>query len=185
MDENEIIAPPQTLADARAQLSSEEAEITNQLISQPTDRGLKDLTALFNAVQVKKNALRVQKLNDLFDRVTDSISERFDKRVDEFSNRDLLDYLSVTQTSIEKAQKGLNSVSDVPPIVFNQQNQQINIKVEDTLPRESRERVMDAITAILQNNIITTDDKVSTTFYAEEIPAEDNEVNKTDSGDIC
>ncbi len=139
------------------QLDIEEHDVINQIVQEQNSGDLKNLTHMFNAVQTKKNALRVSKLNTLFDKVSDSIIERFEKRPDEFSNRDLLDYMSTTQTALEKAQKGLNMVEEIPAITFNQQNNnQVNININDAedtkLSRESRERVMDVIAAILNNN---------------------------------
>ena len=133
-------------------IAVEEQNVTKQIVEQQDLDKLKDLTVLFNATQMKKNALRVQKLNDLFDKVTDGMMERFEKRSDEFSNRDLLDYMAVTQAAIEKAQKGFKFVEDTVPINLTQQNnQQVNITVpEETLSRESKNRVLEIITTIMQ-----------------------------------
>lgn len=51
----------------------------------------------------KKNALRVLKLNDLLDQVSDKMMERFEKRPEEFSHRDLIDYMNTVSTTIERA----------------------------------------------------------------------------------
>ena len=53
----------------------------------------KDLVDLFNWHMSKKNVLRIQKLNNLYDSITDQMIERVDKRADQFSNSDLLDYV--------------------------------------------------------------------------------------------
>lgn len=77
--------------------------------------------------------------------------QRFEKRPDEMSNKDLMDYMNTVITTIEKTQKTLQQADDVPQVVINQQtNNQINIESEQ-LSRDSRERVMDFIKSYLEN----------------------------------
>ena len=94
--------------------------------------------------------MRVLKLNELLDTVSDKMIERFEKRPDEFSHRDLMDYMTVISTTIDKAQKNLQQVDDIPQINYNQNNQ-ININIADTdFSRESRDKITDAVQAILK-----------------------------------
>ena len=91
------------------------------------------------------------KLGALLDKVSDQMIERFEKRPGEFSNSDLLNYLQVTQSAIEKANKSLNLVDETPAIAF-QQNNQVNINLHGGLDQESKSRVISAIQSILQKS---------------------------------
>lgn len=123
---------------------------TNQLAQQIIDETdiskVKDLTALFNLNQAKKNAVRVLKLNSLLDNVSDKMIERFEKYPDNFSNKDLLDYMQVTQSAIDRANKYLGTVDETPAI---QMNQQININIGQQFDRESRGKIAHAVNSML------------------------------------
>lgn len=110
---------------------------------------IKRLTQLFNLNQAKKNVLRVLKLNSLLDKVSDQMLERFEKRPGEFSNSDLINYMTVTQNAIDRANKSLNLVNETPAI-------QVNVSVDNdsvkSIDRESKERIMAAVNAILQKS---------------------------------
>ena len=130
-------------------------EKTNQLaqtiINEDDVDKIKDLTHLFNLNQAKKNVIRVMKLNGLLDTVSDKIIERFEKYPDNFSSADLLNYLQVTQNAIDKANKNLSLVEETPVIQVNHNNQ-VNVNIIDSYDRDSKERVMEAIKAILSNS---------------------------------
>lgn len=130
-------------------LQQEEAEVAHRIIEERDIDKVKDLAHLFNLNQSKKNLLRVIKLNSLLDKVSDQMIERFEKTPGAFSNKDLLDYMQVTQAAIDRANKSLELIDETPAIQL-QQNNQVNINVVDTLDRESRERITDAVKAILQ-----------------------------------
>lgn len=104
---------------------------------------IKNLTNLFNINQHKKNIVRTTKLNELLDAITDQMVERFQKKPNEFSNADLLDYLTAVQNTIDKANKN-TAQEDLQPI---QQinNTQININNEEQLSKEARDRVLNFI----------------------------------------
>lgn len=110
---------------------------------------IKRLTQLFNLNQAKKNVLRVLKLNSLLDKVSDQMLERFEKRPGEFSNSDLINYMTVTQNAIDRANKSLNLVNETPAI-------QVNVNVDNdpikSIDKESKERIMAAVNAILQKS---------------------------------
>ena len=91
------------------------------------------------------------KLNGLLDTVSDKIIDRFDKYPDNFSNDDLIKYLQVTQTAIEKANKNLSLVDETPIIQVNHNNQ-LNVNISETLDRDSRERVLSFVKSVLQQN---------------------------------
>ena len=131
-------------------LDTETTEIANQILRESDVEKVKDLTALFNLNQRKKNVVRLMKFNGLLDTVSDQMLERFQKRADEFSNNDLLNYMQVVQSAIDRTQKSLDLISETPAIQLNTQNN-LNINVIDGgLDRDSKERVSDAVKAILE-----------------------------------
>lgn len=144
MDENTNLTAPLDLVPLDAQTR----DIAQQILDESDVDKVKDLTTLFNLNARKRNVMRIIKMNQLLDRVTDAVVERFDKTPANFSNEDLIKYMQVTEASIEKANKQLNLVDETPAIQL-QQNNQVNVNIIDTLDRDSRERVADAIKAVL------------------------------------
>lgn len=131
-------------------VDSKSMSIAQQILDEDNLDVVKDLTHLFNLNQAKKNVLRVMKLSGLLDTVSDRIVERFEKYPDNFSNADLLNYLQVTQTALEKANKGLNLVEDTPTIKI-QQNNQVNVSIIDSYDRDSRERVLAFLKTVMDS----------------------------------
>ena len=130
-------------------LDTQTAEIANDILIETDVDKVKDLTNLFNLNQRKKNVVRLMKFNNLLDNISDHMLERFEKRAGEFSNSDLLDYMQVVQSAIDRTQKSLDLIAETPAIQFNTQNN-VNITVnDDGLSRESKKRVADAIAGIL------------------------------------
>ena len=108
----------------------------------------KDLVELFNWNISKKNVARIEKLNNLYDSITDQMIERVDKRADQFSNSDLLDYVKTIQGAIDINTKNLSQVQE-PPLIVQQNNTQINVNLADTFDREAKERILAAVQATL------------------------------------
>lgn len=129
-------------------LDSQAQEIANDIINEQSIDRVKDLTALFNLNQRKKNVIRLMKLNGLLDTISDQMLERFEKRAGEFSNNDLLNYMNVVQNTIDRTQKSLDMINESPAIQINHNN--LNISMTDGLERDERERVASAIKAILE-----------------------------------
>ena len=126
----------------------------------------KDLVDLFNWHMSKKNVLRIQKLNNLYDSITDQMVERVDKRADQFSNSDLLDYVKTIQSAIDINTKNLSNVQE-PPMIVHQNNTQINVNLADSFDSEAKARILAAVQATLQQATK---------------PAEDNIVIQTEEG---
>lgn len=132
-------------------LDSKNNEIAQKILDAETVEETQDLTALFNLNSQKRNVLRVLKMNNLLDKVTDQIIERFEKNPNLFTNEDLLKYMQVTESAIDRANKNLNMIEDTPSIQLLQQNQ-VNININDGLNRESRQRVIETVQAILNSS---------------------------------
>lgn len=134
-------------------LENSTKDIINQIIESKDVEEIKDLTKLFNLNQVKKDVIRVTKLSDLLDKVSDQAIERFEKHPEEFSNKDVLDYMQVITKSIETAQKAVSSIDNTAPIVLNNININTN---EDKLDEVSRLKILEAVNALL--NYTNTDE---------------------------
>lgn len=129
--------------------------LLEQIINETDEQKTKDLTHLFNNNQNKKTMVRVDKLSNLLDTITDQALARFTQRPDEISNKELFDGLKIVQDLIERGQKQVTGAGETPLIQVNQQTNEVNIGNNSTmLNRESRERVKAAVMGLL-DNIIT------------------------------
>lgn len=147
--ENEITTTTEEneLVTSSVNLEKDTKSLVNDILKEKDPKKVKDLTYLFNMAQTKKSVLRAINLNSLLDKVNEQMEERLTKRADQFSNKDLLDYMDKMTGALEKAQKQVQDVDPTPAIQINQQN--INIG-EAGMSRESRQNVMDAVAAILK-----------------------------------
>lgn len=131
-------------------LDEKNSALINQIVDQDDAQQITDLVNLFNLNHMKKQMIRSATYNQLLDHIMGQMEERVTKRADQFSNKDLLDYMNAMGAAMEKAQKQLGDINATPPIQINQQNNIVNINNEaDDLDRESRKRVMDAVSSIL------------------------------------
>lgn len=108
---------------------------------------VKDLTHMFNLLQAKKNALRMIKMGELVDLTADQMQKRLENKPDEFSNTELVNYLNALQNAMDKISKGLGTVDELPTIALQQNN--VTVNMGDNLNADSRERIADAVKAIL------------------------------------
>lgn len=157
-------------------LDASSNELANQIIAENDLKKVQDLTHLFNLNQAKKNVLRVIKMNSLLDKISDQMIERVEKAPDNFSNNDLLNYMQVTQSAIDRANKSLNLVDETPAIQLNQVN--INVNDDDVLSRDSRERVTDAIKSIMKrlNSIQNSEKESPIIIKSDDIKVDDKTV---------
>lgn len=125
-------------------------DIVNRLIQEKDIEKVKDLSTSFNVNQIKKNLVRSVKLNSLLDNIQDQAIARFEKRPDEISNKELLDYYQVIQNSIEKTQKSIETLNTSPMIQVQNNHVNVEIKQEPTLDRQSRENVLNAVNQMLK-----------------------------------
>lgn len=147
-------------------------DIAQKILDEEDVDAVKDLTNLFNLNAQKRNVMRVIKMNDLLDKVTDQVIQRFEKTPANFSNEDLIKYMQVTENAIDRANKNLNLVEETPPIQL-MQNNQVNINIANGLDRESREKVLSIVEAIL-NETNNGDNAI-------EVDEIKNEVDENDS----
>lgn len=147
-------------------LNAESLALINQIIAETDEQKTRDLTSLFNTNQNKKTMVRVNKLSDLLDTITDQALTRFTTRPDEISNKELFDGLKIVQDLIERGQKQVSGVGETPLIQVNQQTNEVNIGGKtSTLSRDSRERVKAAVLGLLDNitaqqPVVTEEDNI-------------------------
>lgn len=126
-------------------------EILSELIQADDMEQIKDLTHLFNAHQAKRNALRINALNDVQDALVQQMADRLKRTPDNFNNADIATWMKTVQQVIDTSQKSVEQVDAIPAITYQQTNNtQVNVSVVDSLSRESRTRITDAIQKILQ-----------------------------------
>ena len=147
-------------------LNKESLELINQIIAESDLEKSKDLTYLFNVNQNKKTMVRINKLSDLLDTMTQQALIRFTNKPDEISNKELMDGLKIVQDIIERGQKQVEGVDQTPLIQINQQTNSVNIGSdgETSLNRESRERVKNTVLSLLKNLDKTNNQTVEADF---------------------
>lgn len=125
--------------------SREDLEL--QLLQEQDPDKIKEIINIFNLDLKKKEAIRINKLNGLQDKVFDQMNQRLSNKADCFSNSDLIDYYKTIQDSISKVDSNLDNVK-IPQIQFNQQ---INVNSNTPFNRESRQKITDAVLSIFKN----------------------------------
>lgn len=144
-------------------LDNKSIDLAQQILDEDNVDKVRDLTNLFNLNIKKRNVMRVLKMNNLLDKVTDQVIERFEKNPHNFSNEDLLKYMQATENAIDRADKNLNLIEETPAIQLTQHNQ-VNINMQPEFNRESRQKITDTVQMILNkinsnDTIIETDSK--------------------------
>lgn len=138
-------------------------DLSEQLINESNPEQLENIIDLFNVSFQKKNILRIQKLNELQDKIQTQIEKRLDNKIDEFSNKDLIDYFKVMQDSIIKNSDNAEMQNaKVIQIIQNQTNVQNNLQESEPLSRESKEKISEAVQSMLSkldldNNKLSTE----------------------------
>lgn len=149
----EIIVPENSLPVevGMTELNAESKILLSKIIAESNPDKTKDLTQLFNVNQNKKTLVRVDKLSELMDAITDQALTRFTQRPDEISNQELLQSLKTVAELIDKGQKQASAPEPQPLIQINQQNNDVHVNDDPThgLKRDSRERVKNAVMALL------------------------------------
>ena len=133
-------------------LETETKEVLNDIVKAKSNEELKNYLAKFNLNMAKKNAIRIAKMQNLLDAVDDQAIERMEKHPSEFSNKEIQEYMKTVQDQINSCQRAIDGLEEKPMIQINQQKNEVNINVENPAlkTRESKERVMNAVEALLQ-----------------------------------
>lgn len=161
-------------------------ELTLSIAKAESKEELEALYQKFNINNTKKNALRITQLNNLLDQVNEQAVERFSRRPETISNKEILDYMNAIQNQIERSQRTVDGIKDITAIqVNNTQNNTVNIHVKDTdipyLSKDSRDRITDLVASILQeSNTVKNEDIIDITKTIEDIENPTENVNAED-----
>ncbi len=151
-------------------LDKTQKDILEALIEAGNKDELKKQIELFDINQSKKNALRIAKLEQLQSKVENQMIDRFDKRPDQMSNKELLDYLTVISAQIDKSQRVVDSIENkelIQQVAANSggTTNEVNINLGTTLSKDSKDNVVGAIKdilSLLQNPVVLPDDYINT-----------------------
>lgn len=125
-----------------------------QLLNATTKKELEEIVAVFNLDIAKKNLLRSSVYSDLVDKVIAEMGDRIDKVPGQFSNKELLDYVSVLQAQLTKSSA---ENKEIPTIAIQQNIVNVNSQLNQ-FDRESKDRMRDALKSILsKGNIVNQD----------------------------
>lgn len=142
-------------------LNEESKLIITELVKESNPSKINDLSELFNINQNKKTIARIDKMSNLLDLLADQLTNRVLNRPDEMSNTEMLQTIKTASDVIEKGNKQVFSAEAAPLIQINQQDNSVNIdRLKEGLPRDSRERVKNAVLSILQGVLVNANDPI-------------------------
>lgn len=127
-----------------------------RLLKSTDKKEIEEIINLFNMDIVKKNAIRTSVYSDMIDRIIDEMGARIEKYPGQFSNKDLLDYLTAMQNSLTKTQVDSSSV----PLIAVQNNNIINFNPLSGFDRESKDRMRDVLKSILDDDFVIKTDEI-------------------------
>ena len=160
------------LTKTTADLKTDTENVVSQLVQSSEADEIKRLTQLFNVNQMKKDAIRTVKLNDMLDKLDTKILDRIENSADDMSNRDLIDYVNTVQQSISKSAQNVANINQTPLIQFNQQNNVVNVG-QGQFTRESRGKIIDIVQQLLQGtDDLSNHTEENAVYYNEEDNAE-------------
>lgn len=133
-------------------LKEESKDLVSQIISEKDPDKLKDLSALFDMNQRKKNIARMDKLANLLEMVDDEVLMRWATDPASFDNDQILSYMTSTQSQINNIK---SSMEKTPLVQIN--SQKIEINNNSGLDQDSRKRVQEVVMAILSGNLDVED----------------------------
>lgn len=139
-----------TLVDTGS-LDNESLQIINQIITEQDAEKVDDLTYLFNRNHQKKVAVRVNKLDKLMDVLTDKLTERVTERTNEITTTELMQALKTIGDISDKSRHELVEEPEQPKtlIQVNETNVNVGDDATKSLDRSSREKVKNAVLAML------------------------------------
>lgn len=133
-------------------LNAESLDLLNQLIAEQDVNKAKDLTYLFNINQNKKTMVRLDRLSGLQDKLVGLLFKRVEERPDEVSTQEVMQALKIVQDIMDRGLKQVTGTDQAPLIQINQQDNSVNVgKGITNAPRESRERVKNAVLNLLDS----------------------------------
>lgn len=176
MEENKL-----TIIDEK-ELTKKVTDGSKEIIAKITEASNQDdfkkLVDLFNLNQSKKNALRMAKLDNLLDKIDNQIIEKFDKRPDQMSNSELIEFLKTVESSIDRSQKYIEKLEEKPMIQINQQTNNVTVNTDSFsthLNRDSKQKVLDLVANLMKDIVQPSNNDV--------IDCTESEINEDDEKD--
>lgn len=142
--------PSDNLTNLTLTAKDKQNEALAKLLEEDDLSKVKDLTHLFNMYQAKRNALRINTLNDVQDALVKQMLDRLEKYPDNFNNKDIADWMKTVQMVMDTNNEKVEQLDDIPTIKY-QQNNQVNVNVIDRLSRESREKITNVLEALMNS----------------------------------
>jgi len=161
-EETEELEEKEDIEDVESQLPSKDnwaveidtKDLLSKLAYEKDPNKIKDITYLFNQNISKKNMVRVNSLNNIMDRLTGEVGRRIVFDADSIKNEDLVKFINAIQKAIEGSEKTINGVSEQPTIQINPTtNNNIVVDSLGLTSKESRDKVMDIVNAILKGDL--------------------------------
>ncbi len=147
-------------------------DLSNRLLIETDLEEFNKIKNLFDLNLKKKEIVRLGKLSELQELTINEMSNRLINRSDCFNNQDLLNYFKTIEDAISRGDTSLDNINTTNIQIT--QNQ-INMTSEDTLDRQSKQKVLEAVKAILNKaNSIDTSNAVEVDYTLQE-KTEDNE----------
>lgn len=129
-----------------AKLAKEGNDLTDQIIAATDTNALNDLTKLFELNRRKKDIVRANKLSNLLTMIDDEIVNRMATTPDLIKDQDLVKYMQSAQEAISV---GEQAGTQITQININQ-GPNISLDTSNSLNRDSRKKVLDAVNEILK-----------------------------------
>lgn len=158
-------------------LSGDDNEALKKSLIESEDVGeINQIIARFNTNIRKKETIRTSLFSELQDKVALQVKQRLEEHADEFSNKDLLGYMTALQQIIDKQMaQTVDRDMSVPQIAIQQNNIQVGAVEAKELSKDSRDRIKEAIDAVLNAQQSTYNPEVIDARMAEIIESIDEE----------
>lgn len=133
-------------------VDAQAVELSKKIAKSSNKDELESLYDAFKINDTKKNAFRMNKLNELLDKIVDEAGKRLEHRSDEMTNKEIIDYMNALQAQIDHSKSTIEGIKEVNAVQVNKVSNTMNINIGDsatTLSRESREKIMDVVRDIL------------------------------------
>lgn len=150
-------SPPETVEDRQKQLNQlvkplrdTEADILDKIVAAPSVTELKEQFELFNINQAKKEALRSIRLSGMQEKIEAQMDRRISNRPDCIDNKTLIEFYNAIANQLTSIRKEGETTLETTPIKSTGPITQVNVNVGPQLDRESRDKVIDFVSAILK-----------------------------------
>lgn len=119
-------------------------ENKQQLMDASSKKELEEIVSIFNLDIAKKNLLRSAVYSEMVDKVIEEMAKRVEKTPGQFSNKELLEYMTALQAQLSK-----NTLEnkELPNIAIQQNIVNLNSPLA-SFDRESKDRMREALKAI-------------------------------------